>query len=153
MNNMKICAIFVVTLISSTAISGSSTPDNAPLTDEQQVIAVQQDWIDAEVNHDKAVLERVLDERFVIHTSSGTPASKAEIIESVLQWNLLAQTLSHQTVLVDGDTAIIMGVAHFTVAVEGKDNAQSAARYITTYIKRDGQWRALALQMDGIDSE
>jgi len=153
MNNMKVCAIFVATLISSTAISDSSTPDNALLTDEQQVIAVQQNWIDAEVNHDKAVLERVLDERFVIHTSSDASGSKAEIIESVLQWNLVAQTLSHQTILVDGDTAIIMGVAHFTVAVEGKDNAQSAARYITTYIKRDGQWRALALQMDGIDSE
>ncbi len=84
MNNMKICSIFVVTLISSSAISGTSTSDNAPLTDEQQVIAVQQDWIDAEVNHDKAVLERVLDERFVIHTSGGASGSKAEIIESVL---------------------------------------------------------------------
>lgn len=65
----------------------------------------------------------------------------------------MSQTLTDQTVLIDGDTAIVIGVAHFTVAVEGKDNEKSAARYTTTYIKRDGQWRALALQMDGIDSK
>lgn len=140
-------------LIAAIILSANAVSDAPALTDEQQVIAVQQDWIDAEVNHDKAVLERVLDERFVIHTSSGTSGSKAEIIESVLNWNLIAQTLSDQFVLVDGDTAIIMGIAHFTVAVEGKENELSAARYITTYIKRDGQWRALALQMNGIDSE
>ena len=140
-------------LIAAIILSANAVSDTPVLTDEQQVIAVQQDWIDAEVNHDKAVLERVLDERFVIHTSSGTSGSKAEIIESVLNWNLIAQTLSDQFVLVDGDTAIIMGIAHFTVAVEGKENELSAARYITTYIKRDGQWRALALQMNGIDSE
>jgi len=153
MTKTKICALLAAIILSSNAVSDTGVSDTTSMTDEQQVIAVQQDWIDAEVNHDKAVLERVLDERFVIHTSSGTSDSKAEIIESVLQWNLVAQTLSDQFVLVDGDTAIIMGVAHFTVAVEGKEDQLSAARYITTYIKRDGQWRALALQMNGIDSE
>ena len=128
-------------------------PNNLRLTDRQQVIAAQQEWIDAEVNHDEAVLNRVLDERFVLNSSSGGPVGKAEVIESVLNWPLVSQTLSDQTVLIDSNTAIVMGIAHFTVAVDGNENKTSAARYITTYIKRKGQWRALALQMNSIDSE
>lgn len=38
----------------------------------------------AEVDHDEAVLNRVLDERFVLNSGSGKPVNKASIIKSVL---------------------------------------------------------------------
>ena len=153
MTKLTIYALIAAFTFTSSVLSASDEPMAAELSEEQQVLAVQQEWVDAEVAGDEAILNRVLDERFLVNSSSGTPGTKESVIASVLGWNLVSQTLTDQTVLVDGDTAIIMGTAHFTVAVEGEENAISASRYITTYIKRDGRWCALALQMISIQSE
>jgi hypothetical protein len=41
--------------------------------------------------------------------------------------------------MVDADTAIVFGTATFRFAVDGKDDEVSAARYTTTYIRREGR--------------
>jgi hypothetical protein len=127
--------------------------DVAPATaasDEQQVIAVETEWVDAEVRHDEAVLDRVLDERFLVNSSKGVPRNKASVIADVRGWNLVSETITDRTVLVDGNTAIVFGTATFRFAVEGRVGETSAARYTTTYIRRDGRWRALALHMTSL---
>ena len=94
-----------------------------------------------------AVLDRVLDDRFLLNSSKGPPRDKASVIADTLGWNMVSQTITDRTVLVDGDTAIVFGTANFRFAVEGKDDDVSSGRYTTAYIRRDGRWRALALQM------
>jgi ketosteroid isomerase-like protein len=123
------------------------------LTDEQQVIATETEWVQAEVQRDVAVLERVLDDRFLVNSSTGKLSDKATVIADVLGWKMSSQTITDRTVLVDGDTAIVFGTANFRFAVEGKDDEVSAGRYTTTYIKRDGRWRALALQMTALKTQ
>ena len=123
------------------------------LTDEQQVIATETEWVQAEVQRDAAVLERVLDDRFLVNSSTGELSNKAAVIADVLGWKMNSQTITDRTVVVDGDTAIVFGTANFRFAVEGKDDEASAGRYTTTYIKRDGRWRALALQMTALKTK
>jgi len=123
------------------------------LTDEQQVIATETAWVQAEVHRDAAVLERVLDDRFLLNSSTGKLSDRATVIADVLSWKMTSQTITDRTVVVDGDTAIVFGTANFRFAVEGKDDEASAGRYTTTYIKRDGRWRALALQMTALKTE
>ena len=123
------------------------------LTDEQQVIATETAWVQAEVQRDAAVLERVLDDRFLVNSSTGKLSDRATVIADVLSWKMNSQTITDRTVVVDGDTAIVFGTANFRFAVEGQDDEASAGRYTTTYIKRDGRWRALALQMTALKTE
>jgi ketosteroid isomerase-like protein len=66
---------------------------------------------------------------------------------------MVSQTITDRTVVVDGDMAIVFGTANFRFAVEGKDDEVSAGRYTTAYIKRDGRWRALALQMTALKAK
>jgi len=106
--------------------------------------------VQAEVHRDAAVLERVLDDRFLVNSSTGKLSDKASVIADALAWKMISQTITDRTVLVDGDTAMVFGTANFRFAIEGKDDEVSAARYTTTYIKRDGRWRALALQMTAL---
>jgi len=129
---------------------GSATP---ALTDEQQVIATETAWVQAEIHRDAAVLDRVLDDRFLVNSSKGPPRNKASVIADTLSWNMVSQTITDRTVLVDGDTAIVFGTANFRFAVEGKDDEVSSARYTTAYINRDGRWRALALQMTALEAK
>lgn len=143
---MASCALFSV----GTQADVSTAP---ALTDEQQVIATETEWVQAEVQRDEAVLERVLDDRFLVNSSTGRLSDKATVIADVLSWKMTSQTITDRTVVVDGDTAIVFGTANFRFAVEGKDDEVSAGRYTTTYIKRDGRWRALALQMTALKTE
>jgi ketosteroid isomerase-like protein len=117
------------------------------LSDEQQVLAVEQEWVDAEIARDEAVLRRVIDERFALNSSDGKTADKATTIAGVLAWNLVSQTITERTVLVDGDTAIVFGTANLRFSSDGKDATTSLLRYTATYIKRRDGWRALGLHM------
>jgi len=143
--------VLVVALASVRAVA--SAPTIAASTDEQQVVATESEWVQAEIHRDAAVLERVLHDRFLVNSSTGKLSDKAAVIAEVLGWKMVSQTITDRTVLVDGDTAIVFGTANFRFAVDGQDDEVSAGRYTTTYIKRDGQWRALALQMTALKAK
>jgi len=147
MTRVRVCALMVTSCVLFSVRTQADVSAAPALTDEQQVIATESDWVQAEVHRDAAVLERVLDDRFLVNSSTGKLSDKASVIADALAWKMISQTITDRTVLVDGDTAMVFGTANFRFAIEGKDDEVSAARYTTTYIKRDGRWRALALQM------
>ena len=126
----------------STAVSGASAS-----TEEQRVLAVEDEWIGAEINRDEITLRRVIDDRFVLNSSSGKTSDKTTVIKNILAWNLVGQTITERSVLVEGDTAVVFGTTELRFATAGKEDTTSLLRYTATYIKRGGQWRALALQM------
>ena len=153
MTRVRVCAAIVLVVAFSSVRTQADVSAAPALTDEQQVIATETAWVQAEVQRDAAVLERVLDDRFLVNSSTGKLSDKAAVIADVLSWKMSSQTITDRTVLVDGDTAIVFGTANFRFAVEGKDDEASAGRYTTTYIKRDGRWRALALQMTALKTK
>jgi len=150
MTRVRVCALMVTSCVLFSVRTQADVSAAPALTDEQQVIATESDWVQAEVHRDAAVLERVLDDRFLVNSSTGKLSDKASVIADALAWKMISQTITDRTVLVDGDTAMVFGTANFRFAIEGKDDEVSAARYTTTYIKRDGRWRALALQMTAL---
>ena len=113
----------------------------------QHVLAVEDEWISAEINRDEAALRRVIDDRFVFNSSNGRTSGKADLIKSVLGWKMTGQTVSERTVLVDGDTAVVFGTTELRFASETREDSKTLLRYTATYVKRGGKWRALALQM------
>lgn len=153
MSRAGVCAAIMVVVALFSVRTQADGPAVPVLTDEQQVIATESDWVQAEVHRDAAVLERVLDDRFLVNSSTGELSDKAAVIAEVLGWKMISQTITDRTVVVDGNTAIVFGTANFRFAVDGKDDEVSAGRYTTTYIKRDGRWRALALQMTALKAK
>lgn len=152
MARIQVCA-WIMALVACVSVrveaAGSATPSPSA---EQEVIATESEWVQAEVDRDAAVLDRVLDDRFLLNSRNGGTRDKTSLIADVMGWRMLAQTISDRTVVVDGDTAIVFGTATFRFAVEGQDDAVSAARYTTTYVKRDGRWRAIALHMTSLEA-
>jgi ketosteroid isomerase-like protein len=125
----------------------TATTSPASMSAQQQVIAVEDAWVNAEIRRDEAALRRVLDDRFTFNHGNGTTTGKEEAIAGVLKWNLIGETITERSVLVDGDTAIVFGTANFVFPAEGADDGKSAGRYTAVYVRRDGGWRALALHM------
>ena len=121
--------------------------------EEAAVNAVEDAWIRAEGNRDEATLRRVLDEQFVMNSNNGQTSGRDELIEGVLSWNMTGQTISERSVLVYGNTAVIFGTTELRFASPGEEETRSLLRYTSTYVKRDGQWRAIALHMARRTSE
>jgi ketosteroid isomerase-like protein len=126
---------------------------NLGLTEEQRVLAIEDEYVAAEVSRDEATLRRILDDRFVLNSNRGTTSGKAELIESVLSWNMTGQTITERTVLVDGDTAIVCGTTELSFASEGKEDSRSLLRYTSIYVKRGNEWRYMGLHMARHEAE
>ena len=113
---------------------------------ERQVLDVEQAWVAAEAKRDAVTLRRILDDKFVATFDAKKPYDKEAFIKQEVSEPVdptESQTLTGETVIIDGDTAIVVGIDTLRKIQSGKPY-MLVARYTTTYVRRDGQWRALA---------
>ena len=141
-------------LVSTPLLWGADTP--APGVDASQTAArdellrLERDWTTAENKHDEATLRRILDEKFV--ATFGTkkpPYDKEGFIKAQLAGDVdptVSDTLSDQIVIVDGDTAVVVGTDTERSTKKGEAHT-AVARYTATYVRRNGRWLALAEHM------
>jgi len=151
---IMIHVVFIsVFILGSISTSAQSIDDSISQTEEQIILAVEDEYVIAEVTRDEATLRRLIDERFVFNSSKGTTKGKEELIQSVLNMAMVGQTLRERSVVIEDDIALIFGTADLRFEVPGKELSVSSLRYTSTYVKRQGQWRMLALQMQKRDLE
>lgn len=56
----------------------SKTPGEALVSEEQRVAALEDEWLQAEVEHDEATLRPVIDDRCTLSLSNGTTSGKEQ---------------------------------------------------------------------------
>ena len=128
----------------------SAPPPSADLSANEEaanVLAAEDEYVAAEIDRDEAALRRLVDERFVLNSSNGLTTGREELIQSVLKLNMVGQTLRERAVLVEGDVALVFGTSDLRFQSPGGSERVSSMRYTSTYVKREGEWRMLALQM------
>lgn len=117
-----------------------------PVDEKQQVLELSKEWVAAEIKHDANTLRRILDDKFVASFGVEKPYDKEAFIKLIITGDVdptESQTLTDQTVVIDQDTAVEVGTD--TVRGTQKGAAYTGAyRYTVTYIRRNGQWIALA---------
>ena len=142
--------LFVTLACCVAALSASTEPKNSkavpPADAKQQVLDLGKEWVAAEVKHDAATLRRILDDKFVASFGVKKPYDKEGFIKAIVSDDVdptESQTLTDETVVIDDDTAVVVG----TDTVRGTDKGAAYTvvyRYTVTYIRRHGQWLALA---------
>ena len=142
-----------VLLVPRLAVNAQSESKTVPQTEEERVLETEDEYVEAEVNRDEATLRRLVDDRFVFNRSNGTTTGKEELIQGVLKMNMVDQTITERSVIVEGDIALIFGTAELRFARTGDEESISNLRYTSAYVKRQGLWRMLALQMQRRASE
>ncbi|MEW5991987.1 MAG: nuclear transport factor 2 family protein [Chloroflexota bacterium] len=118
-----------------------------PMTEEQRVAALEDEWLAAEVAHDEAFLRRVIDDRYTMNLRTGTTLGKEEYINGILEGVMLSVWASERTVLVDGDTAVTFATVNVIDPGKSLDDPPRSSRYTLVYVKRHGEWRALAFHI------
>jgi hypothetical protein len=128
---------------SALAVPRHSKP---PVDEKQQLLDLGKEWVAAEIKHDVTTLRRILDNKFLASFGAEKPYDKDAFITHIISNDVdptESQTLTDESVIIDQDTAIVVG----TDTVRGTDNNlpyTQVYRYTVTYIRRNGQWLALA---------
>ena len=143
------CLLLAASVASSLSLAGESQESRFPSAAgaEKQVINLGRQWAAAEDKADSATLRSILDDRFNATFGSGKTYNKEAYIKAMIGDGVVdatgSQTLTDETVLVDRDTAVVIG----TDTARGTDKGEAYTivyRYTITYIWREGRWRALA---------
>lgn len=140
----KIASLTVIAaFLSFPAIAWNQTTAEAK---QQMILDLEQVWVLAEHNHDVATLRRLLDDKFVASFGGEKPLDKEAFIKLIVSGDpdpTETQTLTDRNVILDHDTAVVVGID--TERGTKKGDAYTAEfRYTVTYIRRHGQWVALA---------
>jgi len=132
------------------ASSGGAAPQNskaqASADLRQQVLDLEKEWVNAEAKHDAATFQRILDDKLLASFGPNEPRDKGAFIKNITSGDVdptESQTLTERTVVLDRDTAVVVG----TDTVRGTENGAPymvVYRYTVTYIHRNGRWVALA---------
>ena len=122
--------------------------DVPPPMDDDQVMAqlrdLEQDWTLANINDDKAALERILADDYVGPTPEGGVQGKADYIRTnrrdtrVIKWDFDDLKL---TLL--GDRARLSGKIKYEI--EGEDDLKFD--FVDSFVWRDGRWQATGSQV------
>lgn len=99
----------------------------------EQLIALERDWIEAEIDKDRAGLERVLHPRFVSTFQSGTTVDREDYIDIILGMDLTPFTVSDHQIELHGDTAVVVDT------LDGGDT-----KFTWIAVKRAGEWSVIA---------
>ena len=131
------------------AAAPAALMDDSQAKAREEVLKLEQEWVTAESRHDEATLRRILDEKFVATFGTKPPYNKESFIKTQLAGEVdptVSQTLTDHTVIVDGDTVVVVDTDTLRRTRNGEVRTL-VGRATATYIHRNGQWVALAEHM------
>jgi ketosteroid isomerase-like protein len=127
----------------------SSFPSAQSGKEEQQVLQAEKDRFAAMIKGDRPALEKLLADDLTYTHSSALFESKEQFMKSVTSGNIdyvsIVPSESDWKVRVNGNTAIVNGVAAVNVIDTGKD-LKIKIRYTTIHTNRGGSWQLQAWQ-------
>ena len=91
------------------------------MSEEDKIVKLYKDMYSAMIRKDKAELERVHDDSFILYHMTGMRQNKDEYISAILNGTLNYYSAVHENmqVTVSGSTAILKGKSRVTAAVFG----------------------------------
>ena len=121
------------------------------MNDTEQIQALYLCLYDGMVRKDRAMLDRVLDDRFVLIHMTGQRQSKEEFIASILDGTLIYCAVRHEAlpVTVRGDRGELSGRAQVTAEVFGSKRETWPLQQDLVLEKVDGSWKIVASTMSG----
>ena len=111
-------------------------------TDEEIIIRLYREMYSAMINKDRAELERIHDDSFVLFHMTGMKQSKNEYISAIMGGTLNYYSAVHDDmeVTVNGDTARLTGKSKVMAAVFGGGKSTWRLQLDFELIRKNGEW-------------
>ncbi|HEY1991367.1 MAG TPA: nuclear transport factor 2 family protein [Gammaproteobacteria bacterium] len=144
---MRAAALILIAGLTA-APAFADAPAQKPTAEQQQLLDLEQRWLDAGIADDRKTLDDILRDDFVDVTWYGQVRGKALVMaaQSVTGKSTpmkTHQTLSDLQVRVRGDVGVVTGKN----TVEADDGSFTLKVHFTdVFLKEDGKWRAFSAQ-------
>ena len=122
--------LWAMVILGGLQVSGARAE---PSSEQAELVALTNAWIDAEVHHDQAALERILDERFLATYASGKTIDRSAFIDAIMRSKLEPFRVVNQVIDIHGDTALVIDVSE-----SGK------TKFTWIAVRKAGQWRVIS---------
>jgi uncharacterized protein (TIGR02246 family) len=138
-------SVLLVFLLVSTTFAFAQPKSDSDASISQTLQALEQEWLNAEKNHDAAAFEKIVADDWVAITPDGKRQTKADRAAEIKSAHITSATLGDMNVRVFGDTAVVTGTDNEVTVENGK---KSSEHYVWTdvFVKRNGKWLAVASQ-------
>jgi ketosteroid isomerase-like protein len=136
-------SVGVVHRLRSPVVATSSSPSGS--REEEEVLRVQREWMEAIRDKDVAALDRILTADYTYTDSRGGVTGKADSLRQARSTHdrMKAFRTTETKAQVYGDTAVVTGRLWVLGEVEGKPY-QGEVRFTDILARIDGRWRAVA---------
>ena len=113
------------------------------MTDKEQIVQLYKEMYTAMIYKDRAVLERVHDDSFVLIHMTGMRQPKEVYIGSIMDGTLNYYSAAHEDMQVEinGDTAVITGRSRVNAAVFGSGKHTWRLQLRFRLVKKDSEWK------------
>ena len=118
-----------------------------PLSDEQQILKLEDDWVRALETRDRQLLDRIVAQDFTFIEPDGTVKARAEYVadRSSDLADIESFEIDEVKARVYGTSALVSGVAHITERRQG-NRYRFSLRWKELWIKDTDLWQVLAGQ-------
>ena len=122
---------------------GSLRTEEKHMTDKEQIIQLYEEMYTALINKNRATLERVHDDSFVLIHMTGMRQSKQKYINAVMDGTLNYYSATHEDmqVEVNDETAVLTGRSRVNAAVFGGGKHTWRLQLRFQLVKKNGEWR------------
>lgn len=147
MRNLFRPAVVVLCVLVLGSVSSGGPVRTANSSTEEFVRFLEDAWVNAIVHKDIKVLDRILADDFGGISPNGYRYTKQEAISDILSGAYLVQSMTLDTVQVRviGDMAIVTFYQNEQSRF-GDENCSGRYAFTDIWVKRDGDWRAVASQ-------
>ena len=134
-------AVSLVILVLGVAILAKTQTESV----EQELLKLEQDWSNADLKNDSAVLKRIFADDYIMTDSNGNVWTKARSLSLGESGEDIITSLSSDDwkVRVYGDAAVVMARHTIKEISKGKD-VSGQYRTTDTWIKLAGRWQCVA---------
>jgi ketosteroid isomerase-like protein len=139
--------LFVIALVSCSSVLLAQQTSSLQ-GDESRIVALENIWNQAQMNHDATAMGSMLHADFVFTDYDGTVMSKAQFLASIRDSsNTLTLEISDDMKLHRfGDTVVVTGATHEKGKQKGKAY-EHYGRFSDTWIRHGNEWICVASQL------
>lgn len=137
----------VIMLATSGVIGLASCQRSQSRAIEAELRKLNDEVAQMQVRKDAAAAERLLGDEYLFIQGDGQVSNKAQNVEILRSADFECQALTTDDVQVRvyGNTALIIGRAHFKATYKGED-VSGEFRYTDVWVRRTGRWQNVASQ-------
>jgi ketosteroid isomerase-like protein len=144
-----VALVLALVLIASTGAQGQeSTAPASERNVEQQLLALEREWVQADINHDVSWYQKHVAEDFTSVDTRGRMETKKEGIAAAKAGLPIYEqhAVDDMTVRVYGDTAVVTG--RITTRQGKSSDAMESyqLRFTDVFVKKNGRWQVVATQ-------